>query len=148
MNIILISVIIFFSFLFVAIFWYIIKLKRELLQVKEYNKSLLSFNDSIRGFRHDFSNILIVIDGYIKANDITGLKKYHLGLMKDYKVLNNLGTLSPKVINNPAIYALLSNKYQCAIENNIAFNIEVFIDFNTLKMSIYEFSRILRNTFR
>ena len=148
MNIIMsIAIVILFIYVIISIL-YIRKVKGELLQLKEYNKSLTSLNDSIRGFKHDFSNILTVIGGYLKSYDISGLEKYYSNLAGDYCKTNTLSTLNPDVINSPAVFALLSNKCQLADENVISINYDIFIDFNKIKISIYEFTRILRDTFR
>lgn len=72
-----------------------------------------------------------------------GLKKYYSQLSEDCQRVNNLTTLSPNIVNNPAVYGLLVSKYHKADELNIKINLEVFLDLNTLNMKIYEFSRIL-----
>lgn len=147
MNYIVISV---FIIVFVYIFIRFIKLRNieaELKQSKEHNKTLSNLNDNVRGFKHDFSNILNAIGGYIYANDMDGLKKYYSDLKLDCSKLNNLSTLNPEVINNPAIYAILSSKYYKAEENGITINLDIFMDLSNLNMSIYEFTRVLRNTY-
>ena len=108
-----------------------------------YNKTLEILYDNTRAFKHDFGNIVQGIGGYINNNDIDGLKKYYSQLLEDCQHVNNLTTLSPKVINNPAIYNVMANKYHKADEKGIKINLEVFLDLNTLNMKIYEFTRIL-----
>ena len=49
----------------------------------------------------------------------------------------------PEVINNPAIYSLLTSKYHDSEEKGIGFNVDVFMDLRTLNMKEYEFTRIL-----
>ena len=83
------------------------------------------------------------MNGYIENNDMEGLKKYHSQLLEDIKQTNNLTTLSPKVVNNPAVYNVLANKYYKADNLGIKINLEVFLDLNELHMKIYEFTRIL-----
>ena len=123
------------------------KVENELEQSKRYNETLSHLNDSIRGFKHDFSNVLLAIGGYVHANDMEGLKKYYFDLMKDCNKINNLGALNPDVVNNPAIYNVLSNKYYLAEENGINLNLDIFMDLNTLNMSMYEFTRMLRYSY-
>lgn len=108
-----------------------------------YNKTLEILYDNTRAFKHDFGNIVQGIGGYINNNDINGLKKYYSQLLEDCQHVNNLTTLSPKVINNPAIYNVMANKYHKADEIGIKINLEVFLDLNNLNMKIYEFTRIL-----
>ena len=71
-----------------------------------------------------------------------GLKSYYTELLKDCKKVNNLTVLSPSVINNSAIYSLLTSKYHQALEDGIQMDIDVFMDLNTLNIKIYEFTRI------
>ena len=115
----------------------------NLEQEKEYNKSLKSMQDELHGFRHDFSNIMCTIGGYVQVKDIAGLSKYYSQIQKDVTKINNLGALNPETINHPAVFALISSKYSKALELGIEMNINVFIDLNKLNMKIYEFTRAL-----
>ena len=112
-------------------------------QEKEYNKSLKSMQDELHGFRHDFSNIMCTIGGYVQVKDMEGLSKYYSQIQKDVNKINNLGALNPDTINHPAVFALISSKYSRALELGIEMNINVFIDLNKLNMKIYEFTRAL-----
>ena len=49
----------------------------DLEQEKETNKRLKEFQDELHSFRHDFSNILCTISGYIQVDDMAGLKQYY-----------------------------------------------------------------------
>ena len=51
--------------------------------------------------------------------------------------------LNPNIINNPAIYSLLSSKYHKADGLGIKINFEFFVDLNEFEINSYEFSRIL-----
>ena len=115
----------------------------DLALEKEHNKMLKLLQDDLHAFRHDFSNILCTIGGYVQVSDIDGLKKYYSQIQKDINKVNTLGTLNPDVINNPAIFALISSKYNLALENNIEMNINIFLDLNNINMKIYEFTRAL-----
>ena len=115
----------------------------DLEQEKETNKRLKEFQDELHSFRHDFSNILCTISGYIQVDDMAGLKQYYSEIQKDINKVNTLGSLNPEIINNPAIFILISSKYSKALEENIEMNINIFLDLNKLNMKIYEFTRIL-----
>lgn len=116
---------------------------KKLESAEEYNKTLRILHDSVRGFKHDFDNIVTTIGGYVKTNDMEGLKKYYVQLEDDCQKVNNLYLLNPEVINNPGIYNLLTNKYNEAISKNIKVNMSLLLDLSNLKMKIYEFARIL-----
>ena len=118
------------------------KTQKQLENSEAYNKSLSILHDNIRCFKHDFDNIVATIGGYVKTDDMEGLKKYYYQLEDDCQRVNNIATLSPEIINNPGVYAILSSKYHKADEKNIKINLEFFLDLNTLNMKIYEFTRI------
>ena len=83
------------------------------------------------------------MDGYIHSNNINGLKTYYSQLLEDCQKVNNLSTLNPDVVNEPAIYNLLTAKYHLADEHGISIKLEVFLDLTELNMKIYEFTKIL-----
>lgn len=119
------------------------KTTADLEQEKLYNKTLQILHDNVRAFKHDFSNIIAGIGGYIATKDMDGLEKYYKQLLQDCNQVNNLSSLSPDSINNPAIYTVLANKYYKADSLGIKINLETFVDFNSLHMGIYEFTRVL-----
>ncbi len=115
----------------------------NLEEAQLYNKTLEILQDNTRAFRHDFANILQGMVGYMDNNDMEGLKKYYSQLVEDIQHSNNLTTLSPKVVNNPAIYNVLATKYHKADSLGIKIHLEAFLDMNELQMKIYEFTRVL-----
>ncbi len=116
---------------------------KKLESAEEYNKTLHILHDNVRGFKHDFDNIVTTIGGYIKTNDMEGLEKYYSQLQEDCSKVNNLYILNPDIINNPGIYNLLTTKYNDAEEKGIKVNLTFLLDLNELHMKIYEFARIL-----
>lgn len=115
----------------------------DLENEKLYNKTLAILHDNIRGFKHDFNNIVQAIGGYVALNDMDGLKKYYEKLLEECKLTNNLNLLNPESINNPSIYSLLTNKYFVANEKNITMNFSIFSDLSGFSTNMYEISRIL-----
>ena len=116
---------------------------QKLESAKEYNNTLRILHDNVRGFKHDFDNIVTTIGGYIRTEDMEGLKNYYLQLEDDCQRVNNLYLLNPDVINNDGIYNLLTKKYYEAESKDIKVNMTFLLDLNTLHMKIYEFARIL-----
>ena len=80
---------------------------RDLEEAQLYNKTLTILHDSIRGFKHDFHNIVQSIGGYADRGDLEGLRVYYRQLLQDCGRTNNLTALNPEVINNPAIYNVM-----------------------------------------
>lgn len=117
--------------------------KQKIENLKLCNKTILTMYDDIRAFRHDFHNILQAIGGYVTTNDMEGLKKYYKDISNDCKNTNNLSKLNPTLINNPAIYNILANKYYIATNHNIQINLDVMLDLNNLNIKVYELTRIL-----
>ena len=116
---------------------------KQLQSAKEYNNTLRILHDNVRGFKHDFDNIVTTIGGYVKTNDMEGLKNYYVQLEDDCQRVNNLYILNPEIINNDGIYNLLTKKYYEADSKDIKVNITFLLDLSTLNMKIYEFARIL-----
>ena len=116
---------------------------QKLQNAEEYNKTLSILHDNVRGFKHDFDNIVTTIGGYVKTNDMEGLKRYYVQLEDDCQKVNNLYVLNPKLINNPGVYSLLTTKYHEAEEKGIKVNMSLLLDLSKLNMKIYEFTRVL-----
>ncbi|MCI9281592.1 MAG: GHKL domain-containing protein [Bacilli bacterium] len=118
---------------------------QSLEEAQLYNKTLTLLHDNMRGFKHDFHNIVQGLGGYIDRGDLEGLQKYYKQLLQDCNRVNNLTALSPTVINNPAIYNVMAAKYHRADESGIQINLGIFMDLNDLEhhIKIYEFTRIL-----
>lgn len=118
---------------------------RDLEEAQLYNKTLTILHDSIRGFKHDFHNLVQSIGGYADRGDLEGLRIYYRQLLQDCGRTNNLTALNPEVINNPAIYNVLATKYHKADEIGVQINLGIFINLNEIEkhMKIYEFTRIL-----
>ncbi len=116
---------------------------QKLQSAEEYNNTLRILHDNVRGFKHDFDNIVTTIGGYIKTEDIEGLKKYYDELEDDCQRVNNLYILNPDIVNNDGIYNLLTKKYYEAESKDIKVNITFLLDLKSLHMKIYEFARIL-----
>ena len=131
------------SFFSLAKIMNLVTTTKKLESAEEYNKTLHILHDSVRGFKHDFDNIVTTIGGYIKTNDMDGLKSYYSQLEEDCSKVNNLYILDPDIINNPGVYNLITSKYNEALEKGIKVNLTVLLDLNDLHMKIYEFARIL-----
>lgn len=124
---------------FSIIILYFLKFRKAKFKIITLQKNL----DSLSTFKHDFSNIMQCIDGYILSNDISGLKNYHSSIRTDVKNLNTLSFLNSSLIDNSAICTLLASKYHFADSNNINFSINVSVKFSDLSISTYALSKIL-----
>ncbi len=116
--------------------------KRNLEQSELHNKTLELLYNNISAFKHDFMNIITAIGGYVYSKDMDGMTKYYDKILDECHMTSNLSTLNPQLINNPAIYNILANKYYKADELGIDIRLQIFMNLNDLKMDIYEFTRI------
>lgn len=149
------SIILIFSSLFILLLYFAISMfslirtnkleitTQSLEEQKLYNKTLSTLHDNIRGFKHDFNNIVQAIGGYISTNNMDGLKTYYKDLLEDCQINNNLAVLNPELINNPAIYSILADKYYQSEELGIKLDLEVMADLSNLNIKTYELTRIL-----
>ncbi len=120
-----------------------IKAEISISKLEETNKNLLAVNDDVRCFKHDFNNIMQAINGYIDVKDINALEKYFNSVLKDCHHMNTVELLNYQVIDNPAIYAVLLNKYTIAKENDITMNIDILLSLKVFTEKAYVISRIL-----
>lgn len=122
------------------------KIKKERIRskiIEERNKNLLEITDNVRCFKHDFNNIIQAINGYIDLKDINALQKYFTPLLEECHHINLVELLDFQVMDNPAIYSVLLNKYEVAKENNITMNIDIMIKLDKFTEKSYELSRML-----
>ena len=106
-------------------------------------KNLTSICDSTRTFRHDFNNIMQAIGGYIKTNNMYDLKNYYNSLIPECFKINNLYRFHSKLMENAAIYSVVSNKYNVAEDNNVKMSLNILLDLNSLRINTYTLTRIL-----
>lgn len=148
LHIILLSLLTLIAYFSISIFSLFKTVKLEitsqsLSQAKDYNTTLKLLYDDIRTFRHDFGNIVQAIGGYIETEDIIGLKEYYKQLLSDFENVKSLEILNPNIIDNPAIYSLITSKYYKASELGIKMQITISLKLSELNMKIYDFTKIL-----
>ena len=88
-------------------------------------------------------NIVQAILGYIAINDAEGAKKYCQNLVIGFNDINILSILSPKVIDDPAIYGVVVNKILIAREKNLTLSLDITADVANINFPKFELSRIL-----
>ena len=119
------------------------RFKRCIYRLRKSNQMLRKENDSIRAFKHDFNNIMQVFGAYIKTNNMEQLKVYYSKVMNECEETKASESFRKIIRENPAIFTLLSNKYNVALEKKIKMNIEIMCSLQEIKEDIYEITRIL-----
>jgi two-component system sensor histidine kinase AgrC len=117
--------------------------KQTIEYQKQYINSLTDAIDGLRGFKHDFNNIINVISGYITLDDFKGLKKYFKQLQNNYRTINNVFPLNTYVKDDPAIYGLLLSKISTAEVKDISFNINVNARLKSNQIRAMDFYKII-----
>lgn len=115
----------------------------ELANTIIHNETLSKVNEGVRGFKHDMGNIVQAILGYIAINDSEGAKKYCQNLVIGFNDINILSILSPKVIDDPAIYGVVVNKILIARDKNMTLSLDINTSVSNINFPKFELSRIL-----
>ncbi len=118
-------------------------LKQNAVFQELYIKTLNEMIDSLRGFKHDHNNMLQVINGYISAQDMDGLKKFHSQMMSESRKLNNIIPLNSYIKHNPPLYGLLLSKISYSEIKNINLTISVMCKVEIKNIKIYDLCKIL-----
>ena len=119
------------------------KLKATINNLQDYNKTLQDMYDGVRGFKHDFSNFIQALEGYAQTKDVKGIEAMCKSACKECQTINNLGALNPKVINDSAIYSLITSKFYLAQKENVTMNIDVNFDLKKLEIDTYKLCKVL-----
>lgn len=117
--------------------------KQEVAFQKLYNSTLSDLNDTLRGFKHDFNNIVQVMSGYLELENYEGLKQFFSQLQTEARTVNNIAPLNSYVKDNPAIYGLLLAKLSYAEILDIRFEIDVSAQISIGTVKIYDFCKVL-----
>ncbi|MBO5478405.1 MAG: GHKL domain-containing protein [Clostridia bacterium] len=131
------------SILVIYYFYQFRYMRQNLKHIKQYCQSLKSIRDDEKAFKHDFCNIMQAMGGYISNNDMDGLRTYYYQLFNDCQKTNTLYSLTPEIVNEPAIYSILLSKYYKANDLGITINLNVLLNLTEINMKIYELTRIL-----
>lgn len=115
-------------------------------QLLHYMQALEKVNKDMQGFRHDYQNILLTMQGYIDDNDMRGLKTYfndriskvESRTMQNNYIFNQLDNI--KLIE---LKGMLSTKVLLAEEWGVAINIEVPDAIQSVEMDIIDLTRIV-----
>lgn len=132
-----------FSFLYVKKRILFKDTELELENTKLHNQALSTINENIRGFKHDMGNMVQSINGYLAVGNIEGVKDYCKNLLHGFNDINLLSILSPKIINDPAIYGIVVSKMLYARENNLTLSLDIGLDVSQINFPSFELSRII-----
>lgn len=124
----------------------IVKKETENEQLFQYMQALERINNDMQGFRHDYQNILVTMQGYINADDMSGLKEYfskRIMKVKHKTLKNNYIYNQLDKVNVIELKGMLSNKVLVAEEWNVELNVEVPEIIDNIEMDIIDLTRIV-----
>lgn len=115
-------------------------------RLQEYTNQIESMYSSLRSFKHDYSNIMLSMSGYIESNDMAGLSDYFnreiLPLSK--KLISNTAHINQLMnIKTTELKSIISSKLLYAIELNISVSIEVTDEISLLPIDTLDLCRII-----
>ena len=119
------------------------KSESELTSEKKANENLNDVIDSIRIIKHDYNNILLALNGYIATKQFDQLETHIKKLMKEAELISEKESISPNLINQPAIFGVIDEKFNYAKKKNIRFNLKVLTDISKISFDFADLSRIL-----
>ncbi len=117
--------------------------KRNLL---EYTSQIENMYEELRSFKHDYSNMLLTMSGFIDSGDIEGLRSYYQkSILPTNEKINkgnyHLHKLSR--IQDPAIKGMLSAKFINAINQGVDFFVDIMEDIPDISMKVLDLTRVL-----
>lgn len=120
--------------------------KIELENLKEYNSNLEAMYNDMRSFRHDYTNILTAMSGYIEEKNIEGLETFFynkiIPLNSDMNRKNNrIGLLQN--IHITEIKGLIASKVIRAQELGIDVLVDIVEPVDKIDMDIIDLSRTI-----
>lgn len=115
-------------------------------RLQTYTEQIEGMYSSLRSFKHDYSNIMLSMSGYIEAGDMEGLQTYfndeiipaNKKLSQNTACLNQLMNL--KIIE---LKSIISAKLLYALEQGITVAIEITEEIVHIPMDALDLSRVL-----
>jgi two-component system sensor histidine kinase AgrC len=98
---------------------------QELETQRLYSMTLEASLDDLRGFKHDFANIISSIAGYINAGDLVSAKKVSDELTKKYLKINTTDVVNVQLKDIPHLYVMILSKLHRAETMNVDFTVTV-----------------------
>lgn len=114
-------------------------------QLQEYTNQIENMYQSLRAFKHDYSNIMLSMSGYIDHDDFNGLKEYFYNeiLPAARNLSKNTAHFNQLInINSPELKSIISAKLLYAMELNIQIHIEVAEAVTALSIDSLDLCRI------
>ncbi|MBV6682300.1 GHKL domain-containing protein [Bacillus sp. JRC01] len=120
--------------------------EEQLNQLQDYTSQLELLYDEIRGFRHDYVNILLTLESGIRAGDMDQVRLVFDQTVKptgDRMQGNEHSLVKLKNLHVPEIKSILASKLLIAQRQGIDVRLEILLPIRCLRMDLIPFTRIL-----
>ncbi|MDF2503958.1 MAG: hypothetical protein K0R06_1449 [Clostridium sp.] len=118
----------------------------ELANLNEYTSMLENKSNDLRKFKHDYANIIKVIEYYIDLGDMDKLKAFYKQelLPESEKIINkDISIIGLENIKINPIKVFISSKINIAEKRNIKVHVEVEDDITEISIGLIDLCRII-----
>lgn len=119
------------------------KIESDLVTTKLHNDTMSGMIDGVKTLKHDYNNIIQALNGYVLTKQYDKLEEHINKVLKECNIINTLGSIDPKIFNDPAIYGIVGAKYFLVTGHDITMDLEVITDVKEISFPMPELSRIL-----
>lgn len=133
----------FFIFFLIGETLKIKRLRVELRTAQDRNEQLSTQYDEIREVKHNFSNFIQTLYGYVEVKNINGIEEMCKRAQAETISLNIQKDSNINKIANPAIENLILNKLMIARQNGIILKIDCKTNLRNIATSVYDVSKII-----
>ncbi|MGN1012241.1 MAG: sensor histidine kinase [Clostridia bacterium] len=123
--------------------YFLISAKFKINQSEKNTRRLCKIIDDLKIVKHDYSNILQTLNGYVITKQYDDLEKHIKRLINESKQINFTELINPNVFNQPAVYGIIDSKYFDALEKNIKVNVDVATNIREINFDFIDLSRVL-----
>ncbi len=120
-----------------------IKTKRKLRRVIIEKDLLEDKYDGVRELKHNFSNFIQTLYGYVTIKDLNGIENMCKKVCEETNLVSNQEFMKIKRIKNPAIVNLIKSKCEYAKCRGIKFNVDCKTSLEDLSIPVYELAKVL-----
>ncbi|NLD47910.1 MAG: GHKL domain-containing protein, partial [Clostridiaceae bacterium] len=142
-NVLLIIVFLIFSIINTNTFFKLESKSHELEYQVFYNRSLEVLMNDLRRIRHNHSNMLAVLGGYIKIKKWDELERYFSEVCSDLSAISSLSNLTSLNIKSAGILGLIMSKLEYAKEKGVTLKIVNTDEVSEVNMKISELCEVL-----
>ncbi len=118
--------------------------KRQELEYQVfYNNTLESIMNNLRRFKHNYNNMLAVINGYVMVKRWDELKNYMNEIVQQEKRDSVFNSLMLLKIKNAGLFGIITNKLQYALDKGVDLNVLIEDEISEVGIKISELCEIL-----